>query len=373
MLNASANSFALPTGADLLSDMLGALGVGSSGLCKFDLRGEWGIEVDYLPFSTSWTVMDGTVWMLAPDHAEPIVFHRGDTFLLPRGIRRERYVLAAAPSVHPVPVRDLSRHARMTGFTPNDLSRRVQHVVWEREGEGAPTRIVSTSFSFNSHELAPLIATLPELMIVRAFETHGNGAFIDSLLRLVLDGDDEQRPGFYALIGHAVQLLLVHLVRAYALSVDRAALGLLAGLSDPQLGRALTCIHREPEVEWTVATLAKQAGLSRTVFAERFQSRVGQTPIQYLRVWRMHLARKALASGKTTVMALAQELGYQSEAAFRAAFRRTFGQPPSEFRGHQELPRAQAVLEELAEAWLVPTDDGPQGFERWVSPDRPAT
>lgn len=123
------------------------------------------------------------------------------------------------------------------------------------------------------------------------------------------------------------KLLLFHVIRKYALSVDNSTVGWLAGLCDPPIARALSSIHREPALHWSVAALARAAGLSRSVFAERFVARVGQTPMQYLRAWRMHLAREALSSGRTTVTELARDLGYQSEAAFRATSAGTHPSP----------------------------------------------
>lgn len=129
-----------------------------------------------------------------------------------------------------------------------------------------------------------------------------------------------------------MQALLALIIRQHALSNDSSASGWLAGLGDPHIARALTCIHRQPDRDWTVTALSQAAELSRSLFAKRFLERVGQTPKRYLRDWRLHLAGEALASGHVTVAALTQKLGYRSEAAFRTAFRHATGQSPREFR-----------------------------------------
>lgn len=318
---------------DILDDVLASLHVDSSALYVFDFHEPWGVEIGELPISLSWTVMEGTVWM-RPPNGEPIELERGDTFLLPRGTGRKSYVLASSAEVTPTPGEELWRHTQLEGFEPGTRIARPMHMRWG--GDGQLTRVVSAAFGFHDRQLGPLIAALPELLLVRAAET--GAAFIDILLRFPLSPEAARRPGLSALVTQTAQLLLVHVIRTYALSISTGAVGWLAGLGDPRIARALSCIHGEPESAWTVASLAQAAGLSRSQFAERFAVRVGQTPMQYLRAWRMHLARDALASGDTAVTVLAQTLGYQSDAAFRAAFRRLTGQPPREFRRNAAAP-----------------------------------
>ncbi len=317
------------TETDLLSAVLAALRVDASGLCLLEFREPWGVQIDDLPLSHSWTVLDGTVWMQRPG-TEPIAFHRGDTFLWPRGINRASCILASSIAVKPVPARDLWLEAELEGFELNGSSRHPQCLRWG--GTGSLTRVVSTVFTFHNRQLSPLIAALPELMVVRAAETEGGGELIDALIRFTLGSESAALAGYSALVTQTAQLLLALVVRANALSNLNNSLGWLAGLGDPQIARALASIYHEPERSWTLAALASTAGMSRSVFAERFLARVGQTPMQYLRAWRMHLAGNALAGGNATITTLAQDLGYQSEAAFRAAFRRVTGVPPREFR-----------------------------------------
>lgn len=335
---------------DLLCDILSALKVESSTLSLFDLGEPWGFTLDYLPFSSSWTIMEGAVCMTTPG-GEQIEYHAGDTFLLPRGIRQKSYVLASSASVKPVSAVELWREAELEGFKPGDPSRRTQHVRWG--GGGDVTRVVATAFSFNDCKFGPIINDLPELMVVRSTETHGEGRFINSLLQFGVDGEDAVRPGFAPLAAQISQLLLLLVVRAYALSSERGGFGSLAGLNDPQIGRALQCIHRQPASTWTVASLARSAGLSRSLFAERFLSKTGKTPMHYLRDWRMHLACEALSSSNIPINVLACSLGYQSEAAFRSAFRATVGRSPKEFRRYAETQNVMELAKDIGIIWNI--------------------
>lgn len=315
---------------DLLNDVLSALCVDSSALYIFDFHEPWEIDLGDTPVSISWTVMEGTVWVHGAGNAR-MALNRGDTFLLPhRGNGRPRILVthSEAGAVR-APVRSLEvfRQLRLQGLQPGTRSTRSMHARWG--GQGPATRVVSTAFGLSDRRLGPLIAALPELVVVRAAET-GND-LVDILTHLTLDKDGAQHPGFSALVTQIAQLLLVHIIRTYALSTG-SALGWLAGLGDPQIARALASIHRQPASRWNVATLARAAGLSRSVFAARFYAQVGHTAMNYLRAWRMHLAREALSGSDISVSALSLDLGYQSEAAFRAVFRRATGQSPSVFR-----------------------------------------
>ena len=123
-----------------------------------------------------------------------------------------------------------------------------------------------------------------------------------------------------------VLVLRHHMTRAPELK------GFLAALKDERVARALTALHRKPGERWRVDTLAREAGMSRTVFAERFAALLGRTPMQYLAAWRMHLADGMLRVRRSSVAQVAELLGYQTETAFRRAFRRVRGVGPGDVR-----------------------------------------
>jgi AraC-like DNA-binding protein len=110
--------------------------------------------------------------------------------------------------------------------------------------------------------------------------------------------------------------------------------GWLAAVRDPQIGQTLAAIHRAPGHLWSVGALAQIAGLSRSVFTERFTLALGLSPARYLAQWRMHVAGACLRHGRLTVADVAQQLGYESEASFSRAFKRLFGVSPGTLRSH---------------------------------------
>jgi AraC-like DNA-binding protein len=121
-------------------------------------------------------------------------------------------------------------------------------------------------------------------------------------------------------------------VRRYLENLPAEHAGWLAGLRDPLVGKALSLMHAKPTHNWTLEELAKQAGLSRSVLAERFTHFVGIPPMQYLAKWRMQIAAELLTGGNANVATIAGQVGYASEAAFSRAFKKLIGVAPSVWR-----------------------------------------
>ena len=128
------------------------------------------------------------------------------------------------------------------------------------------------------------------------------------------------------------EILFVHAVRGYLAELPEGARGWHAALAEPPIARALALMHRQPERSWTVESLGRAVGMSRSVFAERFTATVGEPPLAYLAGWRMHRARAMLGEGRWRTARIARELGYASEAAFATAFKRWTGTTPGKYR-----------------------------------------
>lgn len=311
---------------DFLSYVLSFLRVNSSSLFIFNLTEPFGIETANIAVPVSLTITEGHLWLVVPDR-EPTLVKSGDTILLPRGTYGKSHALVSSPDVRAKDVEPMLRKLDIKNPLPGVVLKRP--IVLSVGGAGPLTRIVSATFGFDVHRLGPLMAALPELMVIRCNDEER--IFTDAILANLVNADPDQ-PGYAALAAQTAQLLLVHVVRTFALTGGDQDIGWLAGLSDPRIARALNAIHQSPGQGWDVAKLARIAGLSRSGFAEKFHERLGQTPMHYLRSWRMHLAQEALASSDVTVTSLTQNLGYQSEAAFREAFRQATGQTPKEYR-----------------------------------------
>jgi AraC-like DNA-binding protein len=139
--------------------------------------------------------------------------------------------------------------------------------------------------------------------------------------------------------------MLVEVIRRYLAQLPAEQTGWLAGLRDAVVGRALTLLHEQPGLDWSLERLAREAGQSRSTLAERFSHFLGEPPMRYLTRWRMQLAARLLAEGSAKVSSVAREVGYESEAAFSRAFKKAAGVPPArwrERRGDALRPGARA-------------------------------
>lgn len=170
----------------------------------------------------------------------------------------------------------------------------------------------------------PIGEGLPELIVM---PLAANPALAPICDLLVGEGFAEDA-GRQAALDRLFDYLLILIVRHVTTS-GTVASGVIAGLADPRLSRALTAMHEAPRRAWTLDDLADEAGMSRTRFATHFHTVVGRTPIDYLTRWRMTLARQLLAKGKPVKLVAAQ-VGYESPAAFSRVFARVTGSTPRE-------------------------------------------
>jgi AraC-like DNA-binding protein len=182
--------------------------------------------------------------------------------------------------------------------------------------------LVCATVEFGGAEGNPIGQGLPELVVLPLASHPALAPVCDLLLSEAFS----ERGGRQEALDRLFDYLLILIVR-HVVESGKVATGVLAGLADPRLARALTAIHEAPKKLWTLDDLADIAGMSRTRFAEHFRTRIGQTPIDYLTVWRMTVARQLLARGKP-VKSVALDVGYRSAAAFSRVFSRVTGQAP---------------------------------------------
>jgi AraC-like DNA-binding protein len=176
---------------------------------------------------------------------------------------------------------------------------------------------------FGSPDARLLVSLLPEFVLVRGEPR------LATLVQLVGDESRAQRPAREVILARLLEVLLIEALRSAA--GIRAAPGLLGGLSDERLAIAIRRMHESPARAWTVAQLAKEAGLSRSTFFERFSRVVGVAPMEYLLGWRMALAKDLLRRKAISVAEVAKEVGYSSASTFSVAFSRHVGLPPTRY------------------------------------------
>ena len=215
-----------------------------------------------------------------------------------------------------------------------DLERELVSDRYEilRHGEGgAPTGLICGAVRFAHPAAGNLIEILPTTIHVEA-SSSPRLEWMQSTLRLMASEAGELRPGGEAVITRLGDILVIQAIRAWMESDPAAQTGWLGALQDPQIGRAISLIHRDPARNWTVAALAHELAMSRSAFAARFTELVGEPVMSYVARWRMHVAVAALKEEGATVGQLADRLGYRSEAAFSRAFKRVIGVAPGTIR-----------------------------------------
>ncbi|MEO0602243.1 MAG: AraC family transcriptional regulator [Myxococcota bacterium] len=296
---------------DPLSQLLIVAGVSGSLISRARLARPFGVASPDVGRSVFHTPRTGTCRIRTAD-AGPFVLRPGDIAVVSRGAAHDIY------------------DAEGSGLTP--IARFTRADV-----EGLPTLIDDGSpeldllcgtFQFGEPAHTWLVGPLPELMVVRSQDDSG---FVPATLALL---DVELAGGGLGtrLVGdRLVEMLVIHVLRGWAEQQGAAARGWLAGLSDPQLARAIAAVHADPGAGWDLPGLARVAGLSRTRFIERFRTRVGLPPGEFVLGWRIAVARRALRDGAGVTEA-AEQAGYASEASFTRAFKRVVGVSPGAWR-----------------------------------------
>jgi transcriptional regulator GlxA family with amidase domain len=158
------------------------------------------------------------------------------------------------------------------------------------------------------------------------------GEWLENSLRHAVKQATDAAPGAEVILAKLAEVLFAETLRRYLLQLPPERSGWLAGAGDPTVGRALAALHRRPEHAWTLEELAQQVGISRSALTERFARYLGQAPMAYLTDWRLELAAEALRTTSRSVLQIASEVGYESEAAFNRAFKRKLGKPPAQYR-----------------------------------------
>ncbi len=242
----------------------------------------------------------------------------GDLVMIPRG---RSHVLADKPG----------RNARPLETVLSDAGYDGRGVLTVGEPDAAATtHMLCGHYSFRSLAEHPILRALPGYIVITTTMRMAE-PWLDELLRMMAQRVFSQELGSNSSIKRLSEIVFTEVIRA-GIARDEALLSVLAGFRDPQIGRALESVHNEPEKAWTVASLAKEAGMSRSAFAERFRHLVGVAPMAYLSDWRLQKALAMLESSRKPIQQIAAETGYLSPAAFSRAFSSKFGIPPTDHR-----------------------------------------
>jgi AraC-like DNA-binding protein len=271
-------------------------------------------------------ITSGSCWASVVGlEAESVHLTAGDVVAFPQG---DAHVLSSAPGMRGEMDLSLFKRPETAAQLP---------LLLNLDGGGTDRAHVVCGFlGCDSRPFNPLLESLPRILHVRS-STAARRGWIDEFTRFAVMEAKEKRAGGNGILAKLGELMFVEIVRNYIETLPEESNGWLAGLKDRHIGRALSLLHERPTRAWTLDELAKAVGVSRSSLADRFTTFVGIPPMQYLQKWRLQIAASRLSEGIANIATIAAEIGYESEAAFSRAFKKTVGMPPAEWRSKHVL------------------------------------
>ena len=216
-----------------------------------------------------------------------------------------------------------SSRSRISLRPPHRLNQGAATMIRTRSASSAGTSNLTRSIkNFSRH-------SCHRLCIFRS-RGSGDGGRLTGVLAMIDAEASAVRPGQQAVLSRLLEIVLIELLRTPEMLPGQQR-GMLTGLTDPQIASALRAFHADIRRSWSVASLAAEARMSRSVFSQRFTSLVGQPPMTYALHWRMAVACDALRFSGRSLDEIALAAGYGSASAFSTAFTRTVGRPPVRF------------------------------------------
>jgi len=285
-----------PVEHEFVREVLQFVRFGGAFICREEIAGPWSFEMGGRDFGNFYILLNGEACLEVGSGCQPIWLSAGDLVVLPRG----------------------NQHAM------RDSPR-------SKGGNGEKTLLLFGGFQFEDRSANPLLSILPDVIHLQ-----GRRRGVDAWVLWVLDFLKRESaaglPGAEVVITRLADFLFIEALRAYFELPNSDKSGLSVALRDPRIGSALAFLNRHPESDWSLATLSRQAGMSRTSFATRFAELVGEPPMRYLMRCRVNKAAKLLRDGRASVQQVAERVGYDSELGFSRAFKRLVGSSPAEYR-----------------------------------------
>lgn len=273
-------------------------------------------------------ISEGRGYARVEQDGRPVPLTAGDIVMFPHG---DAHLMGNGPAV-----------------TPIDSAKQLRQVLAEGRmlsqfgGGGELTRLICGYMTCDPQLSEVFLAGLPPIIKVKNRDS-ASGQWLENSLRFSVDHAGTAGPGGTAVVAKLSEVLFIETLRRYIAGLPQSQTGWLAGVRDPQVGKALALLHRQPALPWTIATIANKVGVSRSVLAGRFRHFLSESPIGYLTRWRLQLAARELSSTSKSVAEVAGEVGYESEPSFNRAFKRAFGLPPARFRSQTRPPHKRPV------------------------------
>lgn len=298
---------------DPLDDAFSAMRVRESLYARLDVSAPWAVRFREGKAARFGLVISGACWLTTEAPARSIRFEAGDCYVILDG---STYTLGDDP--------------RSNALNCFDIVPKLVDGAVSIGGGGTAATVVTGWFVYDELGARPLIALLPRVLHTRA------DCYRTDILKATLEllAKETERPGVGTgvVISGLADILFVQAIRSHLNPANEGDVGWLAALSDRRIGAAMRALHGAPAEAWTVERLAMVANMSRSAFAARFKAKLGEAPLEYLTRWRMFRVGVLLRSTERSLASIANEVGYESDAALSKAFSRVVGMAPGAFR-----------------------------------------
>lgn len=298
---------------DPLADFLPAMRVERAVYTCVEATAPWGLDLIAYHHTKFGLVVRGNCWITVEGDSTSVALSAGDCYLLPRGNAFTLRDSLTSPT------------QKFEAVLKNIEGRVLRH-----GGGGAATTIVGGRFIFAGQRPPPVLDILPSLVHFKVSQAEME--MLQATLLLLAAETAGPALGSSLVVDRLADIFFVQTLRAYIGSSNNRPTGWLGAVADSQIGYALRALHEKTEQAWTLESLAATVGMSRSVFALRFKTLVGESPMEYLTRCRIHKASRLLRESDLSIGQVAQRSGYDSEAAFNKAFKRQLGLPPGKFR-----------------------------------------
>jgi AraC-like DNA-binding protein len=300
---------------DILTDVLNTLELKGWLSSRRELTPPWRYDFAASKDSMFHVLSFGGAYLHVEGEARPIRVEDGDVVLFPTGHPHSLYDHPTSP---------------LTRLVHLDYNPKRGHQVVNHEGEGPKLLMLCGAFHFEYPNDFPLLHRLPKLIHIPGVQGRMEQGLAD-IVHFLARESASQQPGAEVMLRRLTELLFIQVIRLWSTQQAKASVGWVGALRDQPISAALGLIHESPGHRWTVKELAETAALSRSAFSARFTELVGEPPMTYLTRWRMLRATRLLKN-EVRIETIADLLGYESEAAFRKAFKREIGIPPAQYR-----------------------------------------
>lgn len=281
-------------------------------------QGNWAFTCPLQSAMMTHIVLFGEVFINFENH-ESLHLKAGDMVIIPSGMSHQGFSQSESSLVNPVNIEDFFEGLRED---PIELG---------QEKSDQKSLIFTVKSRMDSVMAGPLIQALPTYMHLKNALNAQEPEWLRIGLYFVANETQQKQPGRYKIMDHIVSIMLIECVREYIHELDDEN-NWLNALTHPELANAFSAIHSQPEHAWTVESLASTCFMSRSKFANLFNTIVGDTPLAYLKQHRLRLASQYLRLGQQSIQQIAHRVGYSSETAFSQTFKRYYDLSPSQYR-----------------------------------------